>query len=170
MLSGKELPRWTCGEATAVDLALKDKVALVTGGSRGLGRSVCLALAAEGARVAVNYHRSPEIAEGVVRDIQQRYGGRAVAAPGSVADESQIAALFDLVEQRLGPVEVLVNNAAVNPRSFVRDTTVEDWSATVQTNLTGTFLTCREMIRRQQADGRAGRIVNVASTAAYKRQ
>jgi 3-oxoacyl-[acyl-carrier protein] reductase len=150
-----------------MDLKLKGKVALVTGGSHGLGRSVCLALAAEGARVAVNYRRNPEEAQGVVEEIRRDFGVLATAVRASVADRDEVTALFDAAEGELGPVQVLINNAATCPSSFVKDTPEDVWAATLQTNLTGTFFTCQELIRRLLAAGRTGRIVNVASTAAY---
>ena len=150
-----------------MDLKLADKVALVTGGSHGLGRSVCLGLAAEGARVAVNYRRNPAEAEGLVEEIRRVHGVQATAVRASVADREQVTAMFDDVEAELGPVQVLVNNAAVAPSSYVKDTPSELWETTLQTNLTGTFHTCQEMVRRLLAAGRSGRIVNVSSTAAY---
>jgi 3-oxoacyl-[acyl-carrier protein] reductase len=150
-----------------VNLHLEDKVALVTGGSHGLGRSVCLALAAEGARVAVNFRRNPEEAEALVEEIRRRHGVQATAVRASVANRAQVTAMFDAVEGALGPVRVLVNNAATCPSSFVKDTPEELWTATVQTNLTGTFFTCQELVRRLLATGSRGRIVNIASTAAY---
>ena len=150
-----------------MDLELKDKVALVTGGGHGLGRAVCLALAAEGARVAVNYRRSAEEAETLAAEIRERFAVEAMAVPASVAERAEVSAMFEAVEARLGPVQVLVNNAAVAPSSFVKDTTEELWNTTIQTNLSGVFHTCQEMVRRLLAAGRSGRIVNVSSTAAY---
>jgi 3-oxoacyl-[acyl-carrier protein] reductase len=150
-----------------MDLKLEDKVALVTGGSHGLGRSVCLALAAEGARVAVNYRRNPEEAEGLVEEIRSNHGVRAMAARASVAEREQVAAMFEAVEAELGPVQILVNNAAACPSAFVKDTPEEVWTSTLQTNLTGTFFTCQEMARRLLQAELPGRIVNVSSTAAY---
>lgn len=150
-----------------MDLYLKNKTALVTGGSHGLGKAICLGLAAEGARVAVNYHRNPEEAEGLVREIGEKFGVDAVAVAGSVGNASDVAAMFDIAEKSLAPLDILVNNAAVCPSSFVQDTTEEEWASTIRVNLSGTFLTCREMVRRLIASGRRGRIVNVSSAAAY---
>jgi 3-oxoacyl-[acyl-carrier protein] reductase len=150
-----------------MDLHLKGKAALVTGGSHGLGRAVCLGLAAEGARVAVNYHRNPEEAERLAREIQAAFGVDAVAVAGSVGLGADVAAMFDVAANAIGPLDILVNNAAVCPSSFVQDISEEEWALTMQVNLTGTFLTCREMVKRLVASGRRGRIVNVSSTAAY---
>jgi 3-oxoacyl-[acyl-carrier protein] reductase len=150
-----------------MDLELTDRVALVTGGSHGLGRSVCLALAAEGAKVAVNYRRRPEKAESVREEIASRYGVKAATVHASVADRSQVAGMFDEVEEELGVVRILVNNAAISPTSFIQDMAEDMWDETLRTNLTGTFHTCREMAARLLAEGQTGRIVNVSSTAAY---
>jgi len=150
-----------------MDLKLAGTAALVTGGSHGLGRSVCLGLAAEGARVAVNYRRNPEEAEALAEEIRRLHGVQAVAVRASVADRDQVIAMFDAAEAALGPVQVLVNNAAVAPASYVKDTPAEIWQTTLQTNLAGIFHTCQELVRRLLEAGLPGRIVNVSSTAAH---
>jgi 3-oxoacyl-[acyl-carrier protein] reductase len=151
-----------------MDLHLKDKVALVTGGSRGLGKVICLGLAAEGAKVAVNYRRNPEKAAAVVEEIRGTYGTPASAVLGDVSKEADVIEMFRRSEENLGPVDVLVNNAAVCPTCLVKDMTEQEWSHTLRVNLTGTFLTSREMVRRLLAAGRTGRIVNVSSQAAFR--
>ena len=150
-----------------MDLNLSGKVALITGGSRGLGEAVSLALAAEGAKVAVNYRRNPEKAEAVVDKISDRCGVEAMAVEGDMSRESDVVRMFDLIEQRFSLVDVLVNNAAVCPTCQVKDMTLQQWEQTLQVNLTGTFLACREMVRRLLAAERPGRIVNVSSAAAF---
>jgi 3-oxoacyl-[acyl-carrier protein] reductase len=163
-----------------VDLNLKQKVALVTGGSRGLGRAICLGLAAEGARVAVHYYRDPakgidlldEAAE-VVEEIRAAYGGNAVAVPGDLGREADIRPMFDAVEAKLGRTDILVNNAGVWPTAYVKDMTAAEWHATLAVNLTGPFLTCREAVTRWLAAGHhakhgcRGSIVNIVSQAAF---
>lgn len=151
-----------------MDLHLKDKVALVTGGSHGLGKAICLGLAAEGARVAVNYRRNPEKAAAVVQQIAETYGVRASALLADVSIETDVIEMFRRIEEELGPVDVLVNNAAVCPTCQVKDMTEQEWSHTLRVNLTGTFLTSREMVGRLIAAGRTGRIVNVSSQAAFR--
>ena len=131
-----------------MDRQLQGKTALVTGGSRGLGRAICLALAAEGARVVVNYQRGAEQAAEVVAEIARRHAREALAYGADVADESDVARLFDAAEARFGPVDVLVNNAAVCPTRWLVDLSLDEWSRTIAVNLTGTFLACREMARR----------------------
>jgi len=151
-----------------MDMQLTDKVALVTGGSHGLGKAVCLALAAEGAKVAVNYRRDPAKADAVVDEIAERFGTEALAVRADVGREDDVSAMFGEIEQRLSTVEILVNNAAICPTCQVKDMSEAVWNETVQVNLTGTFLTCRELIRRLTAARRTGRIVNVGSQAGFR--
>ncbi len=151
-----------------MDLHLADKVALVTGGSRGLGKAICLSLAAEGARVGVNYRRNPDKAAALLAEISDTCGIDALAVPGNVAVEADVIEMFRLVEEKFGRVDILVNNAAVCPTSSVKDLTEETWNATLQVNLTGTFLASRELVRRLLSAGRTGRIVNVSSVAAFR--
>jgi 3-oxoacyl-[acyl-carrier protein] reductase len=157
-----------------MDLKLHNKVAIVTGGSRGLGRAICLALAAEGAKVAVNYFRDVEkgvdfVAEAteVVEEIRRTHVVDALALPGDVSKPSDVQAMFDLTEKSLGPVDVLVNNAGIWPTAYVKNMTEEQWNATLAVNLTGPFLTCREAVRRWLDAARRGRIVNIVSQAAF---
>lgn len=150
-----------------MDLHLADSVALVTGGSRGLGRAICLGLAAEGVRVAVNYLRDASSANRLVEEIQNTYKVDAMVAPGNVAESADVVRMFDLVESGLGPLDILVNNAGVWPTAYVKDMEEAEWNATLAVNLTGPFLTCREAVRRWLAAARRGRIVNVSSQAAF---
>jgi len=158
-----------------LDLRLKDKVALVTGGSRGLGKAICRELAAEGVRVGVNYYRDADKgidligeADPVVREIGDRFGVRALAVPGDVARETDVLEMFRLMEAEFSQVDILVNNAAVCPTCQVKDMTVDTWRATLEVNLQGTFLASRELVRRLLDAGRPGKIVNVASQAAFR--
>jgi 3-oxoacyl-[acyl-carrier protein] reductase len=148
---------------STMDLKLKNKVALVTGGSHGLGKAICLGLAAEGAAVGVNYHRNPEKAEAVVKEIEAK-GGQAVTVRGDIAVEADVAKMFD----QLGVVDVLVNNAAVCPVGPITEMSEADWNRAFQVNMTGTFLCCREFVRRLEKVNRTGRIVNISSQAAFR--
>jgi 3-oxoacyl-[acyl-carrier protein] reductase len=151
-----------------VDLGLKDKVVLVTGGSRGLGRTICLMAAQEGALVGVNYRGKAELAAAVVQEIQARFGTCAAAVAADVSREDAVAGMFDELERRLGPVDVLVNNAAFCPVGPTVELSVEDFATTLSVNLTGTFLASREMVRRLLARKRHGKIVNISSQAAFR--
>jgi len=151
-----------------MNLNLTNKVALVTGGSRGLGRASCLGLAAEGAKVAVNYRASEAAALTLVEEIRERHGTGAVALRSDVAVEAEVVRLFDAVEAQLGSADILVNSAGVWPTAYVKDMSEADWNSTLQVNLTSAFLCCRELVRRLLAQGRRGRIVNVSSQAAFQ--
>ena len=150
-----------------MDLNLRSKVALVTGGARGLGRAISLGLAAEGAAVAVNYRTRRDAAEGVVAEVRGRLGGRAVAVGGDVSNADAAERLAADTEAALGPIDILINNAGIWPTASVKDMTEQQWDQAIDTNLKGPFLMCRAVIRRWLAAGRKGRIVNIASQAAF---
>ncbi len=150
-----------------MDLELAGKVALVTGGSRGLGSAVCRALAAEQAWIAVNYRHQANAAERLAEELQQKWHVPAFAVQADVAQEAAVVTMFDAIQRRLGIVDVVVNNAALCPTCSATELSLARWEDTVRTNLTGTFLVCREMARRLTEVGRGGRIVNIASTAAF---
>ena len=153
-----------------MDLGLTGKVVLVTGGSGGLGGAICLAFAEEGALVAVNYLRGDQAERAKAEELAAQISAGpadAIAVPGDVTDEADVEAMFDAAAARFGRLDVLVNNAGIWPTAFVRDMAKADWDRTVAVNLTGTFLTCRAMVRRLLAARRGGRIVNVVSQAAF---
>lgn len=150
-----------------MDLNLKDKTAIVTGGSRGLGRAICLGLAAEGAKVCVNYSSNVEAAEDVVAQIETTHGSRAIAVQANVTDADQVENMFEQASNVLGPVDMLINNAGVWPQSFVADMSEEQWDTTLDINLKGPFLTCRAAVRRWLDGNHKGRIVNISSQAAF---
>ena len=150
-----------------MDLGLRDKVALVTGAATGLGRAIAESLAAEGAKVAVNYRTRPEAARAVVEAIATA-GGAAVAVPADLTRDDEVGAMFDAVERAFGPAEVLVNNAAFCPTAPTAELPSDVFTHTLDVNMGGTFRCCREFIGRLQALGRAGRIVNISSQAALR--
>jgi 3-oxoacyl-[acyl-carrier protein] reductase len=150
-----------------MDLNFKDKVAIVTGGSRGLGRAICLGLAAEGAEVAINYRRNQQKAAELAEQIKAAYGSDTLLAPGDVSNAGDVEKIFDLTEKTFGQFDILVNNAGVWPTAYVKDMDEDQWRGTLDVNLTGPFLTCRQAVRRWLAVGRTGRIVNIASQAAF---
>jgi 3-oxoacyl-[acyl-carrier protein] reductase len=150
-----------------MDLELRDKTAIVTGGARGLGRAVCLALAREGARVAVNYRSSAAEAQSLIDAIRVEHAVEAIAVQADVAKASDVAELFDRVEATWGKVDVLVNNAGIWPTAYVHEMTEAEWDESIEINLKAPFLTCREAVRRWLAADHRGRIVNVVSPAAF---
>jgi 3-oxoacyl-[acyl-carrier protein] reductase len=148
-----------------MELSLKDKVALVTGGSRGLGKAICLGLVEEGAKVAVNFARTDP--EPWLETLRRRHHAAVVAVRGDVTDPTQVRAVFDCAERLLGRLSILVNNAGLWPTALVKDMTEQEWSSTLAVNLTAPFLCCREAVRRWLKRRTKGRIVNITSQAAY---
>jgi 3-oxoacyl-[acyl-carrier protein] reductase len=151
-----------------MDLKLKDKVALVTGGSRSLGKAICFCLAGEGAKVVVNYRRNPEVAEAVCEQISKTYNTEAIPVLADVSKEADVIAMFEEVGEKFGKTDILINNAAVCPTCPVSEMTEEMWRETIDINLNGTFLTSREFVKRLLEENRKGRIVNIVSQAAFR--
>lgn len=144
-----------------------DRVLVVTGGSRGIGAEVARLGAAQGYKVCVNYARNKAAAQDVVKAIKDA-GGEAIMAHADVAQESDVKAMFRLVDQELGPVTALVNNAGIIDQSGkVADMTAERINRIMAVNVTGSFLCAREATRRMSTDheGHGGAIVNVSSAA-----
>ncbi|MHB1426060.1 MAG: 3-oxoacyl-[acyl-carrier-protein] reductase [Gemmataceae bacterium] len=145
-------------------MRLKDRNAVVTGGSRGIGRAIAEAFAAEGARVAIVYRGSQEAADKLAEEINAK-GGKAVAIQADVADADSVQACVQRVEQELGPIHILVNNAGVIEDDLFVRMKPEAWNKVVQTNLGGVFNFCHAaafgMMQR-----RSGRILNISSVAA----
>ena len=151
-----------------MDLDLKDKVALITGASQGLGKAICLLLASEGAKIALNYRSSAKRAEEVIQEIKDKYNTEAISIYADVSKESDVVAMFDKIDETFGRIDVLINNAAYCPTCRVADMTEQVWNYTLQVNLTGTFLCSREFVRRLQDRQQGGRIVNISSQAAFR--
>jgi 3-oxoacyl-[acyl-carrier protein] reductase len=139
------------------------RVALVTGGSRGIGRAIAERLAADGCRVAVNYHTRSDAADEVVSGIRSR-GGEAVAVGGDVGDGDAVAAIFTAVEQAFGSVEILVNNAGITADDLLLRMKPEAWEAVIRTNLDSVYL-CTRAALRSMLKARWGRVVSIASVA-----
>jgi 3-oxoacyl-[acyl-carrier protein] reductase len=147
-----------------IPMRLKDRSAIVTGGSRGIGRAVVLALAAEGAKVAVFYKGNKEAAESLVTQVRES-GQSAVAMQVDVSDAGQVQVAVERVEAEVGPVDILVNNAGViHDDLFVR-MEFDAWNAVLQTNLGGTFH-CSKAVAFGMMKRRSGRIINMSSVAA----
>ena len=153
-----------------MDLNLKDKVAIVTGASSGVGKAIAFGLAAEGVKVAVNFLKNTEKgldftddANAVVAEINDKFGVEAFAVACDMGVEEQIVAMYDQVEAKLGKIDILVNNAAYLPKGPLVDYTEAEWNYTFQVNVTGVFIACRELVKRLLGDERPGKIVNIAS-------
>ena len=144
--------------------SLKGRVALVTGGSRGIGRAIAISLAEAGAAVMVNYREAAAEA-GAVADAITKAGGRAVAVGADVSEAADVARLIAAAERELGPVDVLVNNAGIALMRGVDDLTEEDFDRTIAVNLKSVFLCTQAVVPGMRARG-WGRIVNISSGAA----
>jgi len=143
-----------------------NRVALVTGGSRGIGRAVALRLAEEGANVAISYASREDAAQQVVKEVEA-LGRRATAARCDVAQADQVDALVDHTRSTLGPIEHLVHCGAISPVSGHDELSIEEWQRTMDVNLTGTFLVVRA-VKDEMIERRFGRIVAISSVAGLR--
>ncbi|HEY0481271.1 MAG TPA: 3-oxoacyl-ACP reductase family protein [Kofleriaceae bacterium] len=150
--------------ARAPTTALEGRVALVTGGSRGIGRAIALALADSGASVAVNYRTRGEDAAAVVREIEAQ-GRRAIAAGADVSCEPEVERLFAEVSAALGPIDVLVSNAGIANPATIDTLDLARWDEAIAVNLRSAFLVSSKVIASMRAR-RWGRIIYITSTAA----
>lgn len=143
-----------------MNLPLANKVAIVTGGSRGIGAAICKKLAAQGAWVAVNYASSPDAANQVVEQIQAD-GGKAIAIQADMTDAAQVIDLFNQTEAQLGKVDILVNNAGIADYGLLPEITEESFDKQMNLNVRSVFIASREAARRMAS---GGRIINIGST------
>lgn len=142
---------------------LNERVAIVTGASRGIGRAVVLALAAEGASVVVNYASSSSAAEDVVKEIVEA-GGQAIALQADVSKLEQVEALVNQTLEKFGRIDVLVNNAGITRDTLLLRMKPEDWQAVIDLNLTGVFY-CTRAVSKVMLKQKSGRIINISSVA-----
>jgi 3-oxoacyl-[acyl-carrier protein] reductase len=145
---------------------LTGKVALVTGGNRGIGRAIAMALGEAGADVAVNYRTHRDEADDVCTEIERRWPGRrSVTVQADVARAGDVTRLVAGVEAMLGPVAILVNNAGISKPAPLDRLDEQLWNDAIATNLTSAFLVTQAVLPRMR-EGRWGRIINVSSVAA----
>lgn len=142
---------------------LKDKVAVVTGASRGIGKAAALALATHGAKVVVNYARSSEAAEAIAQEINTA-GGEAVALQADVSQSTEVDNLIKQTLDKFGRIDILVNNAGITKDTLLLRMKLEQWQAVIDLNLTGVFL-CTKAVSKTMLKQRSGRIINIASVA-----
>ena len=142
---------------------LQGKVAIVTGASRGIGRSTALALASEGANLVVNYASSSSAADQVVAEIAAM-GSEAIAVAADVSKADQVDVLVKTAMDQWGRIDVLVNNAGITRDTLLLRMKLEDWQAVIDLNLTGVFL-CTRAVSKIMLKQRSGRIVNITSVA-----
>lgn len=143
---------------------LSGKVALVTGGGRGIGRAISLALAKAGCHIAINYHHRLDDAESTAHDVIA-LGRRAFVANANVASAAEVAKLIPRVETELGEIAILVNNAGIARVQKIEEVNEDDWNELIAMNLTSCFLVTQAVLPKMRAR-RWGRIINVSSVAA----
>jgi glucose 1-dehydrogenase/3-oxoacyl-[acyl-carrier protein] reductase len=146
---------------------LKDKVALITGASRGIGRGIAEVFAEEGANVAVNYVDAAENPEEVAAWISAK-GRRSITVKADVAVRSEVEAMIDQVWSQLGPIDILVNNAGIETIVPFLELTDDQWTRLTDVNLRGEWLCSQVFCRRVVAEGRQASIVNIGSIQAAK--
>jgi 3-oxoacyl-[acyl-carrier protein] reductase len=148
-------------------MELKDKVVVVTGGGRGVGRSIALALAREGARLALVARTESEL--NAVREEVEALGGEAIAVPTDISDPKQIEDMAQETLKTFGTVDVIINNAAKGaiPDLLVQDTTIEDWDYVMNVNARGAFLVTKAFLPTLLAKG-SGHVINIETVVAKK--
>ncbi|MDE2635087.1 MAG: 3-oxoacyl-[acyl-carrier-protein] reductase [Chloroflexota bacterium] len=140
---------------------LEGKIALVTGGGRGIGRAICQELAARGATIIVNYHRSGAAAAEVVAQIEKA-GGAAQRAQADVSDADQVTAMFKAIVSDFGTIDILVNNAGMTRDNIIMMMKPDDFDAVIETNLRSCWLCCKTAARTMMRK-RSGSIINITS-------
>lgn len=146
-------------------MLLKDQIALVTGGSRGIGKGIVLALAREGAKVAFVYHNNAAAATALEQEVAAA-GGVAKGIQADVADPKAADTVVQSVVAEHGRLDILVNNAGVIRDTLFLKMSADDWNTVISTNLNGTFAFCKAVSQQMAFKQRSGRIVNVSSVAA----
>jgi len=144
--------------------SIENKVALVTGAASGIGTSIALELAKAGAKVVINYHTRSEAAKELEEAIRI-LGAEAIAIQADVTNEEQIQILLKEVNESFGTVDILINNAGINPIKPLEQITLADWLHTINTNLTSAFLVTQAVVPAMITK-HFGRIINISSVAA----
>lgn len=137
------------------------KVALVTGGSRGIGKEIALGLAKEGYDVILTYNSSVESANQAVEEIQ-RFGQKAIAVKADVSIKEDVDSLFSIISEEVGSIDILVNNAGITKDNLLMRMTEEDWNQVLDVNLKSVFLTTKAAIKGMMKK-RYGKIINISS-------
>lgn len=144
-------------------MLLDGKIALVTGASRGIGRAVAIALAKEGAAVAINYAGNAKAAE-EVKEIIEQMGGKAITIQADISDEKAAADMVAKTIAELGGLDILVNNAGITRDNLFIRMKADEWNAVINTNLTGLF-NCSQPAAKYMMKKRTGRIINMSSVS-----
>lgn len=147
-------------------MILKDKIAVVTGASQGIGRGIALGLAEAGADIVVNYNRNTEAAKEVAEKIRMQ-GHRSVVSQGDVSNSQDVIRIVQEAIEAFGKVDILVNNAGIFVADPIEETKEEDWDRVIAVNLKGVFLCCQTVGRHMIARKFGGSIINVASISGH---
>ncbi|MFE0507227.1 SDR family NAD(P)-dependent oxidoreductase [Peribacillus butanolivorans] len=149
-----------------MDLGIQGKTAIITGGSRGVGRETALSLAHEGANVVLTYQGNQKKAQEVVEEIKS-LGCKAVSFQVNLANADAAVELIHKSIEHFGEVDLLINNAGVWPTSYVKDMSLAEWNETIEINLTSVFLTCQTFANHCLERNKRGKILNITSQAAF---
>ena len=145
---------------------LDGKIALVTGGARGIGRETCLLLAQAGAQVVINYNRSRDQAESLLAEIEKNQG-KAETFQADISKPEQVEALFERLRTRFNRLDILVNNAGIIRDNLLLSMELSDWDKVLDVNLGGAFL-CTRRAAEMMLTQHSGKIINIASTGAIR--
>jgi len=149
-----------------MDLGIQGKTAIITGGSRGVGREIALSLAREGANIVLTYQGNKEKAQEVIEEVKS-LGCGAVSFQVSLSEADAAVELIHKGIKQFGEVDLLINNAGVWPTSFVKDMSLAEWNETLDINLTSVFLTCKTFANHCLERKKPGKILNITSQAAF---
>ncbi len=145
-----------------MDTGIVGKVALVTGGSRGIGAAICRELAMSGCKVVVNYSSNKTKADEVAKEISSTHGVQSMVCGFDVGNEEEVDRAIKEINSELGGIDILVNNAGITGDGLFVRTKLEDWDRVIKTNLTGSFL-CSRAVTKHMMKARWGRIINLSS-------
>lgn len=140
-----------------------NKVVLVTGGAKGIGRAIALELAKQGYDIVINYLTSQKEAEALQKQIKEIYGVRCMAIPCDVSKEDEVDKMISCIEKKLGGADILINNAAVDLSNLFHLKTAEEFRRTMEVNVVGAF-NCSKRVYRYMLEKEYGRIINISST------
>jgi len=143
-----------------IEIHLKNKIALITGAGRGIGKAIALKFAKAGAAVVINDINTENMKQ-VVEEIKQN-GGKVIYKKADVSDSKEVKELVDFANQKLGTIDILVNNAAISKIVSFLDTTEEEWDRVIEVNLKGAFL-CSKAVLPGMIKKREGKIINISS-------
>ena len=147
-------------------MSLTNRVALITGSSRGIGRAIALVLAREGCKIAIHYHQNRVKADAVVNRIHNDLHGEAIAVGGDIANRRVVETIFRTVMTRFGMIDIVVNNAGIYPKIPLAEMTEKSFDDVISVNLKGTLLCSRATSQKMVEQGRGGCIINIASIEA----